>query len=32
MDLKPPVDILASVAEYASDAPKLIDVREDAAG
>ena len=32
MDLKPPVDILASVAEYAADAPKLIDVREDTTG
>lgn len=32
MDLKPPVDILATVAEYAADAPKLIDVREDTTG
>lgn len=32
MDLKPPVDILATVAEFAADAPKLIDVREDRTG
>ncbi len=32
MDRDPPVDILASVAAYAADAPKLIDVREDMSG